>query len=79
VTSVWNLGAVPADGVSPSAEASASRACDASGQQASWAVRRYDTPTGQPCPRQLRVDGTVEGAGACLGCGTCLLFGGLLD
>ena len=40
---------------------------------------RYATPTGQPCPRTLHVDGTVEGAGACLGCGTCLQFGGLID
>lgn len=41
--------------------------------------RRYPTPTGQPCPRCLRVDGAVEGSGACVGCGTCLLFGGLID
>ena len=41
--------------------------------------RRYPTPTGDPCPRQVRVDGTVDGSGACFGCGTCMLFGGLLD
>jgi hypothetical protein len=40
---------------------------------------RYLTPTGDPCPRVVRVDGTVLGSGDCLGCGTCLLFGGLLD
>jgi hypothetical protein len=40
---------------------------------------RYATPSGEPCPRCLRVDGTVEGAGACFGCGTCLLFGGLVE
>jgi hypothetical protein len=42
-------------------------------------ARRFATPTGQPCPRSLHVDGTVEGAGDCLGCGTCLQFGGLVD
>lgn len=41
--------------------------------------QRYATPTGGPCPRWVRVDGSVEGSGGCLGCGTCLLFGGLLD
>ena len=40
--------------------------------------RRYSTPTGQPCPRTVRVDGSVEGSGNCLGCGTCLQFGDLL-
>jgi len=25
------------------------------------------------------LDGSVEGTGACLGCGSCLLFGDLLD
>lgn len=39
----------------------------------------YATPTGGPCPRAIRVDGTVEGGGDCLGCGTCLQFGGLVD
>jgi hypothetical protein len=42
-------------------------------------LARYATPTGSPCPRTIRVDGTVEGAGACFGCGTCLLFGGLVN
>ena len=40
---------------------------------------RYATPTGGPCPRYLRVDGTVQGSGACVGCGTCLQFGGLVE
>lgn len=40
---------------------------------------RYATPTGAPCPRAVRVDGSVDGTGACFGCGTCLLFGGLVD
>ncbi|MDR6325919.1 hypothetical protein [Actinoplanes couchii] len=35
--------------------------------------RRYATPTGEPCPYALRTDGTVDGDGACRGCGTCLL------
>jgi len=43
------------------------------------AAHRFDTPTGGPCPRSVRVDGSVEGSGACVGCGTCLLFGGLVD
>ena len=34
--------------------------------------RRYDTPTGLPCPRSLRLDGTIEGSGDCHGCGHCL-------
>ncbi|GAA4972309.1 hypothetical protein GCM10025331_77580 [Actinoplanes utahensis] len=34
---------------------------------------RYPTPTGEPCPYALRTDGTVEGDGACRGCGNCLL------
>ncbi|MEU8661658.1 hypothetical protein [Actinoplanes philippinensis] len=38
--------------------------------------RRYATPTGDPCPYLLRADGTVEGDGACRGCGTCLLGAG---
>jgi len=42
-------------------------------------ARRYPTPTGAPCPRTVRVDGSVEGSGACLGCGTCLLFGELME
>ena len=41
--------------------------------------RLFATPTGAPCPRTVRQDGSVQGSGACLGCGTCLLFGGLVD
>jgi hypothetical protein len=41
--------------------------------------RRYPTPTGAPCPRVIRTDGTVDGSGACLGCGTCLQFGELVE
>ena len=37
-------------------------------------VVRYQTPTGQPCPRSLRVDGTVWGSGDCQACGYCLLL-----
>lgn len=33
---------------------------------------RYATPTGEPCPRAVRVDGTLEGSGECTGCGHCL-------
>ena len=40
---------------------------------------RYPTPTGEPCPRTIRVDGTIERGGNCQSCGTCLLFGGLID
>ena len=32
----------------------------------------YLTPTGQPCPRSVRADGSVEGGGHCHGCGYCL-------
>ena len=35
---------------------------------------RYATPTKACCPRALRVDGSVEGSGDCLGCGFCLLI-----
>ncbi|HWC68075.1 MAG TPA: hypothetical protein VG478_08425 [Acidimicrobiales bacterium] len=41
--------------------------------------RRWATPTGEPCPRAQRLDGSVEGGGDCLGCGFCLLLAGLLD
>jgi ketosteroid isomerase-like protein len=41
--------------------------------------RRYATPTGDPCPRTVRRDGTIEGSGNCMGCATCLQFGGLVD
>lgn len=37
-------------------------------------ARRYATPTGEPCPRTVHVDGTVEGTGECLWCGFCLLI-----
>ena len=30
---------------------------------------RYDTATGDPCPRSVRADGTVDGDGACHSCG----------
>jgi hypothetical protein len=40
---------------------------------------RWRTPTGEPCPRNVRVDGTIEGTGDCLGCGFCLLIAGLVD
>ena len=39
----------------------------------------HATPTGAPCPRTVRLDGTVEGTGACFACGTCLLFGDLVE
>lgn len=39
----------------------------------------YATPTGDPCPRTIRVDGTIENGGNCQSCGTCLLFSGLID
>jgi hypothetical protein len=39
-------------------------------------ARRYATPTGEPCPYARRTDGTVDGDGACRGCGTCLLGSG---
>ena len=29
----------------------------------------YATPTGAPCPRAVRADGTVDGDGACHSCG----------
>jgi len=40
---------------------------------------RYPTPTGEPCPRTIRVDGTIERGGNCQSCGTCLLYGELID
>ena len=40
---------------------------------------RYPTPSGEPCPRTIRVDGTIEFGGICQSCGTCLLFGGVVD
>ena len=41
--------------------------------------RRWGTPTGEPCPRSLRVDGSVEGTGDCVDCGFCLLLAGLVE
>jgi hypothetical protein len=43
---------------------------------AGGAPRRYQTPTGEPCPRSVRVDGTVDN-GDCTCCGFCLLLAGL--
>jgi hypothetical protein len=40
---------------------------------------RYATPTGRPCPRVVRLDGTIEGEGDCLGCGNCLQFDDAFD
>lgn len=34
----------------------------------------YATPTGDPCPRWVREDGSVEGSGECGSCGSCLLI-----
>jgi hypothetical protein len=42
------------------------------GACAAFGGRRYDTPTGLPCPRLVRTDGTVVGDGPCGGCGHCL-------
>ena len=41
--------------------------------------RRWWTPTGEPCPRTERLDGTLEGSGDCVGCGFCLLLAGIVD
>jgi len=38
------------------------------------AAEAYRTPTGQPCPRSVQLDGTVCGSGDCHGCGYCLLL-----
>ncbi|MGD9996816.1 MAG: hypothetical protein AB7L17_18000 [Ilumatobacteraceae bacterium] len=40
---------------------------------------RYATPTGEPCPRTIHVDGTVDNDGNCQSCGMCLLYGGLVQ
>lgn len=48
------------------------------GSEAAVAPRRHGTPTGEPCPRTVRVDGGIEGTGDCLGCGACLLGTGLV-
>jgi hypothetical protein len=39
------------------------------GNVAESTVTRYDTATGQPCPRSVRADGSIEGDGACHSCG----------
>ena len=43
------------------------------------AGRRYPTPTGDPCPRTVRTDGTIENDGVCQSCGMCLLLADLVD
>jgi hypothetical protein len=43
------------------------------------ANRRWRTPTGEPCPRALTVDGRLDGPADCHGCGCCLLLAGLVD
>jgi hypothetical protein len=35
-------------------------------------MTKYNTPSGEPCPRVVRRDGTVQGSGDCAACGTCL-------
>lgn len=35
---------------------------------------RFHTPTGDPCPRAVRADGSIDGEAACHGCGSCLLL-----
>jgi hypothetical protein len=40
---------------------------------------RYPTPTGDPCPRTVRTDGTIENNGVCQSCGMCLLLADLVD
>jgi hypothetical protein len=42
-------------------------------------LRRWVTPTGAPCPRSQRADGSTVGSGDCHGCGFCLLLAGLVD
>ena len=34
----------------------------------------YATPTGEPCPRSVRADGSLEGSADCASCGCCLLL-----
>ena len=60
----------PAADVSPSMP---NRAAAGPGNRSS-AARRYATPTGDPCPHRVRVDGTVDGSGDCALCGCCLLL-----
>jgi hypothetical protein len=49
------------------------------GLEAAGRPRRWQTPTGEPCPRVVRVDGTLEGSGDCVGCGFCHLIAGLVE
>jgi hypothetical protein len=54
-----------------------SGACDHGGAQGSPEQKTaygYHTPTGAPCPRTIRLDGSVEGSGDCVGCGYCQLL-----
>ena len=39
----------------------------------------YPTANGEPCPRTIRLDGTIENGGVCQSCGTCLLYSGLVE
>jgi len=55
----------------PSSEREPVRAAETGPDEA---PRRYATPTGDPCPRTVRVDGSVVGNGECLCCGFCLLI-----
>ena len=49
------------------------------GAETNGKQRRWGTPTGEPCPRWVRVDGRIEGSGDCQGCGFCLLLAGLVE
>jgi hypothetical protein len=40
---------------------------------------RWNTPTGDPCPRSVGWDGSIVGTGDCHGCGFCLLIAGLVE
>ncbi len=51
---------------------------DPTDERGTPAAPRYLTPTGEPCPRSVRTDGTVEGTAHCHGCGFCLLGSGLV-
>ena len=41
--------------------------------------QRWHTPTGEPCPRAERLDGTIDGTADCLCCGFCLLLADLVE
>ena len=49
------------------------------GIETSGQRRRWGTPTGDPCPRLVHMDGRVEGTGECQACGFCLLLAGLVE